>query len=176
VQAFDANQYRCCLRRYRFGNFLSPQVCERLSFVTAAFAIRRLLAILMIAGLALAPVSRPVMAMPSSHDQQRAMMDAMSPVPSDVTVSEHSQSDMSAAIDTAEMGDMPCCPAKAPTPLDCDKCVYMAACGSICFAGINASDLTPVLRALSHVLPVRNEFSPDGLRHPPPEHPPRPLV
>jgi hypothetical protein len=161
--------------RFRFGNFLSPQLCERLNFVKAAFAIRRLLAILMIAGLALAPVSRPVMAAPSSHDQQQAMMDGMSPSPPDMTASAD-MADMAADAEMAGMADMPCCPSKAPAPVDCDKCLYMAACASVCFAGINASSFNPVLRASSHVLPVSNEFSPDGLRHPPPEHPPRPLV
>jgi len=145
--------------------------------VTAAFAIRRLLAILMIAGLALAPVSRPVMAMPSTPEQPQAMMDGMSAAPADMPASaDMADTATEMAADMAGMADMPCCPAKAPAPVDCDKCLYMAACASICFAGINASTLSPVLRASSHVLPVSNEFSPDGLRHPPPEHPPRPLV
>ena len=43
------------------------------------FAIRRLLTILMIAGLALAPVSRPVMAVTSSQAPQQAMADEMTP-------------------------------------------------------------------------------------------------
>ena len=41
-------------------------------------AIRRLLAILMIAGLALAPLSRPVMAQVSFDSSMQAMMDGMS--------------------------------------------------------------------------------------------------
>lgn len=130
----------------------------------------------MIAGLVLAPVSRPVMAMASSPDSRQAMMDAMSPSPRDMSASAD-MADMAADVEmAADMADMPCCPSKAPAPVDCDKCLYMAACASICFAGINASVLSPVFRASSHVLPVLNEFSPDGLRHPPPEHPPRSLV
>jgi hypothetical protein len=128
------------------------------------FTIRRLLAILMIAGLALAPVSRPVMAAPSWHGSDRAMADEMSP------------SEMAMAMADEMASDMPCCPSKAPMPVDCDKCVFMAACASMCFTGVSA--------AVSHPLPIvsetialqRNDFWPDGLGHPPPEHPPRTLV
>jgi hypothetical protein len=126
------------------------------------FTIRRLLAILMIAGLALAPVSRPVMAAASSHGSEQAMADEMSP------------SEMAMADEMAS--DMPCCPSKAPMPVDCDKCVFMAACASMCFTGVSA--------AVSHPLPIvsetialqRNDSWPDGFGHPPPEHPPRTLV
>jgi hypothetical protein len=45
--------------------------------VNRNFTIRRLLAILMIAGLALAPASRPVMAATSPHISQEAMADEM---------------------------------------------------------------------------------------------------
>ena len=125
--------------------------------------IRRLLTVLMIAGLALAPVSRPVMAETTSHGSEHAMADEMSP------------SEMSAMAD--EMAsDMPCCPSKAPMPVDCDKCVFMAACGSIGFPALSAS--------ISHPFPIlsdtmalqRNDARPDGFGHPPPEHPPRRLV
>jgi len=128
-------------------------------------ALRRLLAILVIAGLALAPVSRPVIAATSSQAPMQAMADEMTP------------SEMSAPDTMNEMADdMPCCPSKAPAPVDCDKCVFMAGCGSMCFAGVPAS--------LSHPFPIlsdtialqRNDARPDGLGHPPPEHPPRSLV
>jgi hypothetical protein len=125
--------------------------------------IRRLLAVLMIAGLALAPVSRPVMAAASSHVSEQAMPDQMA------------SPEMPAIAMADEMAsDMPCCPSKAP--VDCDKCVFMAACASICFAGASAT--------VSHPLPIvsrtialqRNDSWPDGFGHPPPEHPPRTLV
>jgi hypothetical protein len=127
--------------------------------------IRRLLAVLMIAGLALAPVSRPVMAAASSHASEQAMPD------------ERAASEMPATAMADEMAsDMPCCPSKAPAPVDCDKCVFMAACASMCFAAASAT--------VSHPLPIvsrmialqRNDSWPDGLGHPPPEHPPRTLV
>ena len=50
--------------------------------------------------------------------------------------------------------DMPCCPSKAPSPVDCDKCVFMAACGSVCFAGISAAS-----RIRSRSCPIRLRFS-----------------
>jgi hypothetical protein len=72
--------------------------------------------------------------------------------------------------------DMPCCPSKAPAPVDCDKCVDMAACASKCFTGTTASAVHPLLRVSDEVLPLSSESLPDGLGHPPPEHPPRTLV
>ena len=133
--------------------------------------MRRLLAILMIAGLALAPVSRPVIAATSSQAPQQAMAEAM-------TLSEMSASD---TLDETA-GDMPCCPSKVRTAVDCDKCVFMAGCGSMCFAGVSAG--------LSHPFPILSDTialqrsgqsrhganCADGLGHPPPEHPPRMLV
>ena len=139
-------------------------------------AIRRLLAVLMIAGLALAPVSQPVMAGAPSHGSMQAMADEMSP---SATSSDpvQAQTDMTASAMMDEMAsEMPCCPSKAPVPVDCDKCVYMVACASKCFAGTTASVFHPLLGAPDEVLLLSNESLPDGLGHPPPEHPPRTLV
>jgi hypothetical protein len=122
--------------------------------------IRRLLAILMIAGLALAPVSRPVMAGAPSDVSMQAMADEMSP-----------------SATTDEMAnEMPCCPSKAPMPADCDKCVFMAACASMCFTGISTGVVHPYPVASDAIALRRNDSRPDGLGHPPPEHPPRTLV
>ena len=122
-------------------------------------AIRCLLAVLMIAGLALAPLSRPVMAAAPS-DMSMPVTDQMS----------------AAAMSETMAGDMPCCPSKAPTPADCDKCVYVAACASKCFTGITAGIFHPLFAVSNHVLPLSNDSSPDGTGHPPPDHPPRILV
>ena len=127
--------------------------------------IRRLLAVLMIAGLALAPVSRPVMAATASHGAEHVMADEMSP------------SEMSAMAVADEMAsDMPCCPSKAPMPVDCDKCVFMAACASVFFAGVSATVSHPYPIVSETIALQRNDSRPDGLGHPPPEHPPRSLV
>jgi len=123
----------------------------------------------MIAGLALAPASRPVMAATSSHASHQAMADEMTP-------SEMSSSEMAADTMDEMAGDMPCCPSKAPASVDCDKCVFMAACGSICFAGVSASISHPFSTMSNTIALQRNDARPDGLGHPPPEHPPRSLV
>jgi hypothetical protein len=128
-------------------------------------AIRWLLVIPVIAGLALAPVSRPVMAQPVASDV--SMQDKMQAV----------ADDMSASDMTDEMAsDMPCCPSKAPAPISCDKCVYMAACLSKCFTGMSTAVVHPLLTATGRIASLRNDAWPDGLGHPPPEHPPRILV
>jgi hypothetical protein len=118
--------------------------------------IRRLLAISVIAGLVLAPLARPVMA---GTTADAAMAD-----------------DMSISAMPDEMaGDMPCCPSKAKAPIDCDKCVFMAACMSQFLVG-PAAVFRPPFAVSGKIAPLQNDFWPDGLGHPPPEHPPRTLV
>jgi hypothetical protein len=121
-------------------------------------AIHRLLAVLMIAGLVLAPVSRPVMAALAPEVSMEAMADEMSP-----------------SAMTGEMAsDMPCCPSEAP--VDCSKCVLMATCMTKCFTGMTATFVHPFLVVSASMALQRNDFRPDDLGHPPPEHPPRILV
>jgi len=132
--------------------------------VKPRFAIRRLLAILMIAGIALAPASRPAMAAPSPHTFQEAMADEMTP--SEMTVDAMHEMAM----------DMPCCPSKAAMPVDCDKCAFMAACGSIGFPAMSATISHPFPILSDAIALQRNDARPNGLGHPPPEHPPRRLV
>src|SRR5882762_2428418 len=112
----------------------------------------------MIAGLVLAPLSSPVMAGASSHASTPAIADEMS-----ATMDEMAS-------------DMPCCPAKAPAPIDCDKCVFMAACMAKCFTGLTMAVSQPLFAVPAGLAQPRNDFWPDGLGHPPPEHPPRTLV
>jgi hypothetical protein len=140
--------------------FASLQVCESLESVKRYPAIRRLLAVLMIAGLALAPASRPVMAQASPHASMQAMADEMS---SSDTMDEMAN-------------DMPCCPSKAPAPVGCDKCACVAACMSNSFTGMSAAVFHPFLTASDDIAIRQNDSRPDGLGHPPPEHPPRILV
>jgi hypothetical protein len=128
--------------------------------VNRNFTIRQLLAILVIAGLALAPVSRPVMAEMSSDASMQATADEMSP----------------SAMADEMASDMPCCPSKAPTPVGCDKCVFMAACTSLGFVGMSSSVVHLFLTASGDVASLQNDSWPEGLGHPPPEHPPRTLV
>jgi hypothetical protein len=138
----------------------SRQSFENQDPVHLKLTIRRLFAVLMIAGLALAPVSRPVMAGTSPHASMEVMAD-----------------EMSAAAPMDEMAsDMPCCPSKAPAPDDCDKCVFMAACMSIGFVGMSAAVSHPFPVASGAIALQRDDSRSDGLGHPPPEHPPRMLV
>lgn len=124
----------------------------------------------MVAGLALAPVSRPVMAATFSQGPMQAMGDEMAP-------SEMPAPEMSDAAAMEQMAvDMPCCPTKTPVPIDCDKCAYMAACGAIYFTGSSAAVVHPFPIPSDAVALHRNDSRPDGLGHPPPEHPPRSLV
>ena len=129
-------------------------------FVKRNFTIRRLLAILMIAGIALAPLSQPVMAEMSSDASMQVMADEMSP----------------SAMADEMASDMPCCPSKAPTPVGCDKCVFMAACTSLGFVGMSSAVVHLFLTASDDVASLQNDSWPEGLGHPPPEHPPRTLV
>jgi hypothetical protein len=124
--------------------------------VNRQITIRRLLAIVMIAGLVLAPLSSPVMAGASSHASMPAMADEMSATSDEMA------------------SDMPCCPSKAP--VDCDKCVFMAACMSKCFTGMTTALFQPLFAVSAGLVRLQNDFWPDGLGRPPPEHPPRTLV
>jgi hypothetical protein len=128
--------------------------------VNRQITIRRLLAISVIAGLVLAPLSRPVMAGAASDASMSAMAD-----------------DMSASATTDEMAnDMPCCPSKAPTPIGCDKCVFMAACMTKCFTGLTMAPFQPFFAVSAGLAYPQNDFWPDGLDRPPPDDPPRTLV
>jgi hypothetical protein len=135
--------------------------------VKRKITIRRLLAIAVIAGLVLAPLSRPVMAGMASDASMPAMADDMSMAASaDAMGSDTMADDLMA-------NDMPCCPSKAPAPLDCDKCIFMAACAAKCFSGISPAVFHPLLAMSARVVPLRNDSWPDSPGHPPPDHPPR---
>jgi hypothetical protein len=127
--------------------------------VNRHFAIRRLLAVLVIGSLVLAPMAGIVMAATPSDVSMQAMAD---------------ETPASAATD--EMASMPCCPSKAPAPAGCDICVLMAVCMSKCFMGLSATIAHPFAIAANSIALGQNEVRPDGLGHPPPEHPPRTLV
>jgi hypothetical protein len=122
-----------------------------------------------IAGLVLAPLSRPVMAGAAPDVSMPAIAD-------DMSISAMAD-DMSMSAMADEMAnDMPCCPSKSPAPIDCDKCVFMAACMTKCFAGLTMAVFQPLFAVSAGLAQPQNDFWPDGLGHPPPEHPPRTLV
>jgi hypothetical protein len=123
--------------------------------------MRRLLAMLVIAGLIAAPLSQPAMGGTTPDASMSAMVDN--------SMSATDEGDGVA-------GEMPCCPAKAPASADCDKCVFMAGCMGQCAAGVSAAQFRPPFAVSSKIVPLRNDAWPDGLGRPPPEDPPRPLV
>jgi hypothetical protein len=133
--------------------------------VKRQITIRRLLAVFMIGGLVLAPLSRPAMAGMASDASMPAMAEDMSMAAS----ADMMPNDMVAS-------DMPCCPSKAPSPLECDKCIFMAACATKCFSGLSAAVFRPVLAVSVGIVPLRNDSWPDSLGYPPPDHPPRTLI
>jgi hypothetical protein len=140
--------------------------------VKRQITIRRLLAIAVIAGLVLAPLSRPVMAGMAADASMPAMAEDMPMAASaDAMGSDMMAQDLMAQDLMAN--DMPCCPSKAPAPLDCDKCIFMAACATKCFSGISPAVFHPLLAMSARIVPLRNDSWPDSLGYPPPDHPPR---
>jgi hypothetical protein len=135
--------------------------------------IGRLLAIAVIVGLVLAPLSRHAVAGMPSDVSMAAVADDMPT--SDSTSATADDMSMSAMADGMR-SDMPCCPSKAPAPVGCDQCVLMAACMSQCFAGVSSASFRPPFAASGKIAPLQNDSWPEGLGHPPPEHPPRILV
>jgi hypothetical protein len=109
-------------------------------------AIRRLISILAIVGLAVGPLARPAAA---SHQPM---------------------------VDHAAMAmpeDMPCCPKKAPMP-DCGKdCLFMAMCATqfFCNAVSGAALIIPL--GLASVLSPGNDTDLAGLSQGPPPRPPK---
>jgi len=122
--------------------------------------ISRLLAIAVIAGLVLAPLTRPAMAGTVSDVSMPAMTDDRS----------------ASATADAMAADMPCCPWDSPAAVGCDKCVFMAACAANCFPALTVALFQPPFAASSGVARPQNDFRPDGLGYSPPEHPPRTQV
>jgi hypothetical protein len=70
-------------------------------------------------------------------------------------------------------GDMPCCPEKSPSPVDCDKCVLMAICMTKTFAAHPADVLAPLFASKMRTLIPASDPETDGLGYSPPPRPPR---
>ncbi|KIZ47937.1 MULTISPECIES: hypothetical protein [Rhodopseudomonas] len=124
----------------------------------------------MIAGLVLAPLSRPAMAGMASGA-------AMAGHASDGDeMAGHAMDDMTMAeMATAEIA-VPSCPSKAPTSRDCDRCLSMTGCGATFLPGMPTAVALLLRVGSDRVATSRNDFWPDGLDHSPPDHPPRILV
>jgi hypothetical protein len=153
---------------------------------------RWVLAILMIASLVVAPLSRPAMAaIPSAgsvpaashamagHDMtghtvaSHQMMPMVDGAGDHVALLDLTNLLVADELAAATTHEMPCCPAKAPMAPDCDKCLYMALCMAKYLTGMPALVAQPMLLVSASVITLRNEAWPEALGHPPPEHPPR---
>lgn len=155
--------------------------------MTLFLAIRRLLAAVMVAGLVLAPLARPVMAgVPSTvmggvsgHDMagHGTAMAAMTDNAMAGQDAAAAAMDQMSASGFDEVAEMPCCPPEAPkSPADCGKCLSMAGCSGGFLTGMTGTVAVPLPILTGGVALASADFAPDGLGHPPPEYPPRSLV
>ena len=109
--------------------------------------IARLLAISVIAGLVLAPLSPHAMAGTPTAGSISAMADDMSMSATADSMATAADDMPMSAMSGETTRDMPCCPAKALAPIGCDKCVLMAACMSQCLAGVSTALFRPPFAA-----------------------------
>ena len=118
-------------------------------------AFGRILAVLAIVGLALAPVVRPVMAVPVSKDMHATMSGS---------------ADDTVIADSA--GDMPCCPSKPALP-DCSKdCPLMALCVTAPIHFVSQTALTVPLTFVTVIFPGAH-FDLVSIAQTPPRKPPK---
>jgi hypothetical protein len=119
--------------------------------VNISIHLGRLLAIFLIAGLVLAPLSAPAkagMAMGAS-------------------MAEMAAAEMSA--------DMPCCPDKS-LPMDCDQCPLMAICMVTTFQEPSSASVIEIRPVTVRLLAPHSDAEAESLGQHPPPRPPRSLV
>jgi hypothetical protein len=127
-------------------------MCETGS-VKRSIHLCRLLAILVIVGLVIAPLSA------------RANSGAMAPM------AMTSTSDDAAAM----ADDMPCCPDKS-APVDCDQCPLMALCVSTTLQAPPPARVTEIQPVMLRMLLPGSDPEVEGVGYSPPPKPPRSLV
>jgi hypothetical protein len=115
----------------------------------------RLLAIFLIAGLVLAPLSAPANA---------GMAKGM-----------HMAGSMPEMAATEMAADMPCCPDKS-VPMDCDQCPLMAICMVKNFQEPSSAGVIEIRPVTVRLMAPRSDPAADGLNYLPPPRPPRSLV
>ena len=123
--------------------------------------ITRLLAILIVAGLAVAPVAAPAAVQVSiMHASMAAEMNGIS-----------------AVADVSSMAaDMPCCPDEQKSKT-CTDCPVIAICVlTTAQAAPPATSALPVRHAVRTAQALRDDVVADGLDRPPPDQPPRNLA
>ena len=115
----------------------------------------RLLAIFLIAGLVLAPLSAPANA---------GMAKGM-----------HMAGSMPEMAATEMAADMPCCPDKS-VPMDCDQCPLMAICMGTTFQEPSSGGVIALRPVTVRLLAPHSDPEADSLGQHPPPRPPRSLV
>ena len=156
----------CAAPRYSGELVIPPRFAEvplaagswKNAGVKISFHLGRLLAILVIAGLVFAPLSRPASAGMAKDMTMGGPMPEM------------------AADATAEMAaDMPCCPDKS-VPMDCDQCPLMALCMVQTFHEPSSTGVVEVRPVTMRRLAPGSDPVADSLGQHPPPRPPRSLV
>ena len=111
--------------------------------------VNLILAVLVTAGLAIAPLVTPAAA---------------------------AQPHAAGKMDMSMAADMPCCPDEQNSR-DCQDCPLLAICAlKTARPGPSPSEVLPLRHAIRTVHSVRDDVPADGLERPPPDHPPRSLV
>jgi len=130
--------------------------------------ISRLLAIAIVAGLAVAPVTAPA----ATHAQTSNLSASMPAGMHDMSgISETSMTEMSSMA-----ADMACCPDEQKNA-PCTDCPMTAMCMSTTAqAAPPEASALPVRRAVRAAHTLRDDVFADGLSRPPPDQPPRNLA
>lgn len=143
--------------------------------------IRAILTSLAVAGLVVAPLARPVMAMPGTPGMAMPAKAATAPPAADAAAhhghhgaQHHGAHHPGAMLDPsaaagAAMPDMPCCPKPA---LDCKDCALMASCFAMSFAPASAERAALPLTS-GRALACGNDAQRDSLAPRPPPKPPK---
>ena len=135
--------------------FTGPAICEVTS-VKRSIHLCRLLAVFLIVGLVIAPLSVRANAATSASM-------AMASISADI---------MSADIMSA---DVPCCPDES-APMDCDHCPLMAICMVKTLQAQSPAGVVEVQPVTLRMLLPPSDRQADSLGHLPPPKPPRSLV
>ena len=134
--------------------------------------LSRILAVFLIAGLFIAPLSASLAALADGSAPAMKMNGemAMTGMAGDMDMSGM---DMAGAMDMT--GDMPCCPDKK-APADCDKCALMAICMNQTLQALPSYVFAEIVPLRMRTLVPPSDPKMESLGYSPPPRPPRSLV
>jgi predicted metal-binding membrane protein len=130
--------------------------------VKRSIMLSRILAVFLIAGLFIAPLSASLAALADGSAPAMKMNGEMAMGDMDM-----SGMDMT--------GDMPCCPDNK-APVDCDKCALMAICMNQTLQALPSYVFTEIVPSTMRTLVPPSDPKMESLGHSPPPRPPRSLV